>query len=167
MQRNIERVIKYLKQQIASLEKQMDELVEASEAFRAKNEILQSINAIGPQISRTLLAYLPELGTRSRQSITGLVGLAPYNQDSGKESQERHISGGRSKVRIGLYQAAVAALRHNQEMKTFYARLRAHGKKVKVCLIAVARKILVLANALVRDMKAYDARANSVCPKNA
>jgi transposase len=161
--RTIDALIKYLKKQIADLEKRMDALIEASEAFRAKDEILQSITGIGPQVSRTLLAHLPELGTRSRQSITGLVGLAPYNNDSGQQNHDRHIRGGRSKVRIGLYQAAISAVRHNNVLKDFYTKLRSHGKKTKVALIAVARKILVLANALIRDMVPYQAQANSVC----
>ena len=90
----------------------MDRIVEDSDAFQAQDEILQSITGIGPQVSRTLLAHLPELGQRSRQSITALVGLAPFNDDSGNHTGPRHIRGGRGKVRIGLYQAAVAAIRH-------------------------------------------------------
>lgn len=75
----------------------------------------------------------------------------------------RHIRGGRSKVRVGLYQAAIAAIRHCPRMKAFYAALKARGKASRVAIIAVARKILVLANALIRDMKPYKALANSVC----
>jgi transposase len=114
-------------------------------------------------VSRTLLAFLPELGQRTRQSIAALVGLAPFNDDSGQQRGVRHIRGGRSKVRLSLYQAAVAAIRHCPRMKAFYAALKARGKASKVALIAVARKILVLANALIRDMTSYKAAANSVC----
>jgi transposase len=160
---NIESHIAYLEKQIAKLEDRMDGIVESAEAFRAKDEILQSIVGIGPQVSRTLLAHLPELGLRTRQSIAALVGLAPYNDDSGKTKGVRHIRGGRGKVRIGLYQAAVAAVRHCPEMKSFYATLKARGKASKVALVAVARKILVLANALIRTMTPYHAPANSVC----
>jgi transposase len=164
--RNIDAHIRYLEKQIKELEDRMDHFVENSEAFRAKDEILQSIPGIGPQVSRTLLAYLPELGLATRQQISALVGLAPFNDDSGTQSHTRHIRGGRGKVRLGLYQAAVTAIRHCPPMKDFYARLKQRGKASKVALIAVARKILVLANALVRSMKPYDP-ANSVCPKNA
>ena len=157
--------IRYLEKQIGELEDRMDRFVEKSDAFRAKDEILQSIPGVGPQVSRTLLAHLPELGTGSRQNLAALVGLAPYNDDSGRESRARHIRGGRGKVRIGLYQAAVVAIRYCAEMKAFYAQLKARGKESKVALIAVARKLLVLANALVRTMKPYECRANSVCPK--
>jgi transposase len=165
--KNIDKHIAFLEKQIEELEGRMDHLVAASETFQAKDEILQSIVGIGPQVSRTLLVHLPELGTGSRQSIAALVGLAPFADDSGTCSRIRHIRGGRGKVRIALYQAAVAAIRYCPSMKAFYAGLKARGKATKVALIAVARKILVLANALLRDGKPYQAPTNSVCPKNA
>jgi transposase len=89
----------------------MDGIVESSETFKAKDEILQSIVGIGPQVSRTLLVHVPELGQCSRQMISALVGLAPYPDDSGTCSRIRHIRGGRAKARLGLYQTAVAAVR--------------------------------------------------------
>jgi transposase len=159
---NIDKHIDYLKTQIRTLEERMNHIVDTAEAFKVPNDILQSITGIGPQVSRTLIAYLPELGHRSRQSITALVGLAPFNDDSGHHIGVRHIRGGRSKVRVGLYQAAVSAVRYCPEMKAFYHRLKARGKASKVALVAVARKILVLANALLRDGRKYE-RANSVC----
>jgi transposase len=164
--KSIEAHIAYLDKQIKALEDRLDRFVEASDTFRVKDEILQSLPGVGPQVSRTLLAFLPELGQQSRQKIAALVGLAPYNDDSGRESHTRHIRGGRGKVRIGLYQAAVVAVRSYPEMKEFYIRLKARGKITKVALIAVARKILVLANAVIRSMTPYEPRANSVCPKN-
>ena len=122
-----------------------------SEAFRAKDEVLQSIVGIGPQVSRTLRAHLPELGRGSRQSIAALVGLAPFADDSGTCIRTRHIRGGRGKVRIALYQAAVAAIRYCPVMKAFYAALKARGKATEVALTAVAGKLLVQADALLRD----------------
>jgi transposase len=163
--RNIERCIRFLQKQIEDLEDRMDRLVAESETFKARDEILQSIVGIGPQVSRTLLTHLPELGQGSRQSIAALVGLAPFADDSGTQSRIRHIRGGRAKVRIALYQAAVAAIRYCPTSKAFYAALKARGKPTKVALIAVARKLLVLANALLRDGVPYQARTNSVCPK--
>jgi transposase len=165
--RNIDKVITFLEKQIEDLEDRMDRIVAESESFKAKDDILQSIVGIGPQVSRTLLVHLPELGDGSRQSIAALVGLAPFADDSGTSNRIRHIRGGRGKVRIALYQAAVAAVRYCPTMKAFYAALKARGKASKVALIAVARKILVLANALLRTMTPYDNRPNSVCPKNA
>jgi transposase len=165
--KNIDKHIAFLERQIEDLEDRMDKLVSQSETFQAKDAILQSIVGIGPQVSRTLLVHLPELGQGSRQSITALVGLAPFADDSGSCSGIRHIRGGRAKVRIALYQAAVAAIRYCPTMKGFYASLKARGKATKVALIAVARKLLVLANALLRDGTPYQPRTNSVCPKNA
>lgn len=153
--KSIDKHIDYLEGQIRDLERRMDQLIEDSAAFRARDEILQTITGIGPQVSRTLLAYLPELGQYNRQKITALVGLAPFNDDSGTQAGPRHIRGGRSKVRVGLDQAAVAAIRHCPRMKAFYAGLKARGKASRVALIAVARKLLVLANALVRDSRPY------------
>jgi transposase len=164
--KDIDAHIHYLENRIKTLEQRMDHFVENSEAFRAKDDILQSIPGVGPQVSRALLAYLPELGQGTRQQITALVGLAPFNHDSGTQSHTRHIRGGRGKVRLGLYQAAVVAIRYCPEMKDFYARLKQRGKASKVALIAVARKLLVLAHALVRSMKPYGT-ANSVCLKTA
>ncbi len=165
--KNIDKHIAFLKRQIDDLEERMDSIVSASETFKAKDEILQSIVGIGPQVSRTLLVHLPELGKGNRQTIAALVGLAPFAEDSGTSSRIRHIRGGRAKVRIALYQAAVAAIRYCPTMKSFYAALKARGKASKVALIAVARKLLVLANALLRDGTPYKPRTNSVCPKNA
>ena len=167
VQKNIDQHIAYLQRQIEDLEERMDRLVADCEAFKAKDEILQSIVGIGPQVSRTLLVHLPELGQASRGSIAALVGLAPFADDSGMCSRLRHIRGGRAKVRIALYQAAVAAVRYCPVMKAFYGSLKARGKASKVALIAVARKLLILANALLRSGVAYQARTNSVCPQNA
>jgi transposase len=160
---SIDKHIDYLERQIHDLEGRMDRIIESSAAFRARDELLQTITGIGPQVSRTLLAYLPELGQYNRQTIAALVGLAPFNDDSGTHTGQRHIRGGRSKVRLGLYQAAIAAIRHCPQMKAFYAALKARGKASRVAIIAVARKLLVLANALIRDMVPYREAANSVC----
>lgn len=158
--KNIDKHIAFLERQIEELEDRMDKIVEKSETFQAKDELLQSIVGIGPQVSRTLLVHLPELGQGTRQSMAALVGLAPFADDSGTSSRIRHIRGGRSKVRIALYQAAVAAIRYCPTMRAFYAALKARGKATKVALIAVARKILVVANALLRDEVPYQARTN-------
>ena len=161
--KSIDKHIDHLEGHIRDLEKRLDRIIESSATFQARDQILQTITGIGPQVSRTLIAHLPELGQYNRQTIAALVGLAPFNDDSGTHSGQRHIRGGRSKVRVGLYQAAIAAIRHCPHMKAFYAALKARGKASRVAIIAVARKILVLANALIRDMVPYKAPANSVC----
>lgn len=163
--KNIGKHIAYLEGQIEDLEGRMDGIVAESETFKAKDEILRSIVGIGPQVSRALLVHLPELGQGTRQSIAALAGLAPFADDSGAHRGIRHIRGGRGKVRIALYQAAVAAIRYCPAMKAFYTSLKDRGKASKVALIAVARKLLVLANALLRDGVTYQARTNSVSPK--
>lgn len=165
VRKNIDQVIAFLERQIEHLEDRLDRIVADSDTFRAKDERLQSIVGIGPHVSRTLLVHLPELGQGSRQSIAALVGLAPFADDSGTVRGSRHIRGGRGKVRIALYQAAVAAVRYCPVMKAFYASLKARGKASKLALIAVARKLLVLANALLRDGTFYQPRTNPVCPK--
>jgi transposase len=159
---SIDKHIKYLEKQIHDLEQRMDRLIENSATFQARNEILQTITGIGPQVSRTLLVHLPELGQYTRQKITALVGLAPFNDDSGDHVGQRRIRGGRHKVRLGMYQAAVAAIRHCPRMKAFYAALKARGKASRVAIIAIARKLLVLANAMIRDMTPYREASNSV-----
>src|SRR6202044_3775015 len=125
--KSIAKHIGYLEGQIKDLDQRMDRLIESSTACKARNEILQTITGIGPQVSRTLIAHLPELGRYNRQTIAALVGLAPYNDDSGDHKGQRHIRGGRAKVRVGLYQAAIAAIRHCVHMKAFYASLKARG----------------------------------------
>jgi transposase len=161
--KSIDKHIAYLEGQIHDLEQRMDRLIANTAAFQARDALLQSITGIGPQVARTLLAYLPELGQYNRQTIAALVGLAPFNDDSGEHQGQRRIRGGRSKVRVGLYQAAIAALRHCPHARAFYARLKARGKASRVAIVALARKLLVLANALLRDMRPYREPANSVC----
>jgi transposase len=160
---SIDKHIDYLEKQIRDLEQRMDRLIENSATFQARNEILQTITGIGPQVSRTLLIHLPELGQYTRQKITALAGLAPFNDDSGDHVGQRHIRGGRNKVHVGMYQAAIAAIRHCPRMKAVYAALKARGKASRVAIIAIARKILVLANAMIRNMTPYKEPANSVC----
>lgn len=160
--KSIDKVTAFLAKQIKALELLMDQVIEASAAFRASNEILQTITGIGPQVARTLIAHLPELGQYDRQQIAALVGLAPFNDDSGNYSGQRHIYGGRSKVRLGLYQAAIAAIRHCPDVKARYVALKARGKASRVAVVAIARKLLVLANAMIRDMKKFEPRSNSV-----
>lgn len=169
LQRAIRRTLNHLEREIAKLEGQMDRLVQSCETFRARDAILRSIPGVGPQVSRTLLVYLPELGQRTRQEIASLVGLAPMSCDSGQRRGSRHIRGGRKPVRRALYQAAVVAVRCCPRMRELYARLKGRGKASKVALVAVARKLLVLANALIRTGVPYEPaqqHATPGCGKN-
>jgi len=106
---------------------------------------------IGPITARTLIAELPELGLLTRRKIAALVGVAPINRDSGTMRGKRHVAGGRATVRAALYMAALTATRCNPPIKALYARLRAAGKPPKVALIAAARKLLTIINAMLRE----------------
>lgn len=151
VRRNVEAHLDWLDKQIAEIEKQIEDRIRKSDAWREKEELLRSIPGIGPVVSRSLLAKLPELGKLDRHQIAALVGLAPMADDSGKRRGTRWIKGGRSSVRCMLYMAALTASRCNPVLKAFADRLRAVGKKKKVVIIAVARKLLTYANAMLRD----------------
>ena len=130
-------------------------LLAQSAALAQSARRLRSIIGIGPVAATTLLALVPELGSLSPKKIAALAGLAPFNADSGQFRGQRRIKGGRKRVRDALYMAAIAAARYNPRLKPLYKRLRAAGKPAKVALIAVARKLLVTANAIMRDQTEF------------
>ena len=147
-----------IKAHIAWLDKAIDEVntdltarLRTSPAWREKDELLRSMKGVGPITSGTLMASLPELGTLDRRSIAALVGLAPYNRDSGSFRGRRSIWGGRAQVRHILYMAVIAAIRHNPVIKVFYNRLIARGKPHKVAMVACMRKMLTILNAMARS----------------
>lgn len=155
VRRDIEAHLKWLDDHLDRTDKELAAAVEASPVWRADDELLQSIKGVGPVVSRTLLAEIPELGTLSRQQVAALAGVAPMNRDSGRRSGKRFIAGGRARVRTALFQAALSARRFNPVLKAFADRLTAQKKAAKVVLIAVARKLLVIANAILRDRKPW------------
>ena len=134
----------------------MAEAVRSSPVWREKDELLRGIPGVGQTLALTLLAVLPELGTLTRQQVASLVGLAPRNRDSGTLRGRRCIGGGRSRVRSVLYMAAMSVLRGRSPLRDFADRLKAAGKVGKVVLIAVARKLLTVANAILRSKKSFD-----------
>lgn len=148
---SLQRSIKWLEKELASLDEDLDDAIKNSAVWREKDDLLQSVKGVGPIVSRTLLGYLPELGTLNRKQIAALAGLAPYNNDSGKRSGKRSIWGGRGEVRAVLYMAAVTAARCNDVLGAFYRRLVTAGKPKKVALTAVMRKLLIRLNAMMRD----------------
>ena len=163
VRRSIEAHLAWLDEQIGAAEGELDAAIEQSELWKAKDELLQSIPGVGPGVARVLLLELPELGGLSRQQIGALAGLAPVNRDSGRFSGKRFIAGGRAAVRCAVYMATHAARKWNPALRAFADRLEAAGKPAKVVLIAVARKLLVIANAILRDRKPWrDLTANSV-----
>jgi len=149
--KSIARLIKALEKELASLDADIDDAVKGSPAWRAKEELLTSVPSVGPVIARTLVAELPELGQLGHKQITALVGLAPFTRQSGKWRGKSFIGGGRTAVRAALFMGAMVAKKHNPVLKAFFDRLVAAGKPKMVALIAVARKLLTILNAIVRD----------------
>ncbi len=131
------------------------EQIEASPVWRATDDLLQSVPGIGPIVSTTLLGKLPELGTLTHKQIAALAGVAPLARDSGTLRGKRMVWGGRAPVRTALYMAALCGRRWNPQLRGFYERLIARGKPPKVALIACARKLLTVTNAMVRDSQPW------------
>ena len=154
--RDVESHLRWLDGHIRELDEELDEKIRATPAWREKDDLLRGVPGIGPVLSRTLLAALPELGTVSNRRVSALVGLAPLPDDSGQYKGPRRTQGGRREVRDVLYMAALAARRYNPTLKAFAERLAAAGKRPKVILVAVAHKLLVIANAIVRTGKPWD-----------
>jgi len=155
LRKSIARLVKALEKELASLDADIDDTVKGSPAWRAKEELLTSVPGIGPVISRTLVAELPELGQLSHKQIAALVGLAPFTRQSGKWRGKSFIGGGRTAVRAALFMGAMVAKKHNTVLKAFFDRLVAAGKPKMVALIAVARKLLTILNAIVRDSQPW------------
>ena len=143
--------IAYLERELRVVDADLGELVRRSPVWRERDDLLQSAPGVGPVLSRTMLAALPELGTLDRKAIAALVGVAPMNRDSGTLRGKRMISGGRASVRTALYMGTLVATRHNPVIRAFYQRLVAAGKPKKVALTACMRKLLIILNAMVRQ----------------
>jgi transposase len=147
----------WLSQQIAELDQELDRTLRASPVWREKEGLLRTIPGIGPVVARTLLGELPELGALNRWEVAALAGVAPLNQDSGRHQGKRRTWGGRAPVRAALYMAAVTATRCNPTIRALYTRLRVAGKPAKVALVACMRKLLTIANAILRDATPWSA----------
>lgn len=153
--KSITRLLAALQKELSDLESGIAEAIKASPAWKAKEDLLASIPGIGPATARTLIAELPELGTLDRRQIAALVGLAPWTRQSGKWRGKSVIGGGRAPVRSALYMAALVASRFNPVLKPVYQRLIDAGKAKKVALIAVARKLLIACNAILRTQQTW------------
>lgn len=151
LQRSIARLLKALERELAELDQDIDTAVRGSPAWRETEDLLASVPGVGPIIARTLLAEMPELGHLDRREIAALAGLAPWTRQSGQWKGKSFISGGRASVRTALFTGAMVAARHNPVLKAFHDRLRAAGKPKMVALIAVARKLLTILNAIARS----------------
>jgi transposase len=153
---SLKRHMAFLDAEITALEAEIEALIEQP-AFAEKHAILKSCKGVGPVTRTTLLALLPELGSVSSKAIASLAGLAPFNCDSGKFKGQRHIHGGRARVRRALYMAAVNAIRCIPRLRATYLEIAKRSGIKKVGVVAVARKLLVILNAMVRDGKAFAA----------
>ncbi len=155
LRKSIARLVKALEKELNELDGEIDDAVRGSPIWREKEDLLASVPGVGTQTARTLMAELPELGTLDRKCIASLAGLAPYTRQSGRWRGKSMIGGGRKTVRSALFVAAMVAARHNPPLKTVYDRLLAAGKPKMVALIAVARKLLTILNAILRDKKPW------------
>lgn len=142
--------IRFLEAQLGRLDKDLDQSIRQSPIWCERKDLLKSVPGIGPIVSLTLLAELPELGQLNRKQIAALVGVAPFNRDSGKLKGRRAIWGGRATVRAMLYMAALVASRRNPVIRDFYKRLRNRGKAPKLALVACMRKLLAVVNSMIK-----------------
>ncbi len=143
--------IAWLTKRLKDVDGDLQSAIAASDFWRIKDDIIRSLPGAGKVLSTTLLASLPELGILNRRQIAALVGVAPFNCDSGTMRGSRHVWGGRASVRSVLYMATIAAIRCNPDIRAFHARLRAAGKKPKVAITACMRKLLTILNSMVRS----------------
>ncbi len=155
LKKSINRLLKALKKELASVDADIDDAVRGSPAWRDKEDLLASVPGVGPTIARTLIAELPELGQLGRKQIAALTGLAPFTRQSGQWRGNSFIGGGRAPVRAVLFMGAMVAKQHNPVLKAFFDRLVAAGKPKMVALIAVARKLLTILNAILRDNRPW------------
>ncbi len=153
--KSIARLLRALEKELAVLDRDIDDAVRGSPVWREKEDLLKSVPGIGDVTARTMLAELPELGRLDRRRIAALAGLAPWTRQSGQWRGRSFIGGGRPTVRSSLFIAAMVAARHNPTLKLFHQRLITAGKPKKVAIIAVARKLLTILNAIIRDNKPW------------
>ena len=150
VRKSINAHVGYLEQALERINQELDRAIEQSPIWKENEDLLRSAKGIGPVTSRTLLAELPELGTLDRKQIAALVGVAPFNRDSGSLKGRRSIWGGRAPVRGALYMATLVATRRNPVIRDFYNRLIAKGKLFKVALVACMRKLLTIHNSMIK-----------------
>ncbi len=155
LRRRLDEHLAWLAKAIAEIDQDLDGAVRDSSLWRVEEDLLQSVPGVGPVLSRTLLAELPELGRLNRRQIAALVGVAPFNRDSGTLRGRRNVWGGRAQVRASLYMATLAATRANPPIAATYQRLLDAGKPAKVALTACMRKLLTILNAIRRDQQPW------------
>jgi len=155
LRRSVQAHIKWLRKQLADIDADISQAIQDSPVWREKDQLLKTVPGIGDKTSAVVIAGLAELGSLNREQIAALVGVAPFNRDSGSFRGKRICWGGRADVRASLYMAALTATRCNPVIRDFYQRLKAAGKPSKVALTACMRKLLVILNAMVRDQQPW------------
>jgi transposase len=163
-QNDIDVTIRFLQGRLKQVDERLKMLIDKDPEWNRRAEILNSVPGVGPVLISSLIAELPELGTINRKQIASLVGVAPFNNDSGKSRGRRHIWGGRAHLRALLYMAVIAGLRFNPTIRVFYQHLRQAGKPAKVALVACMRKLLTQLNAMAKASQTWEAHLPSVCP---
>jgi transposase len=155
LKKRIDRHRRHLQDELTEIEAELDDAIRGTPIWRDKDDLLQSVPGVGDALARTLIAELPELGQLDRKKIAALVGVAPFNRDSGTLRGKRTVWGGRATIRATLYMAALVASRCNPAIAAFYKRLLAAGKPKKLALTACMRKLLTILNAMIRDQKPW------------
>jgi transposase len=155
LKKSAARLIKALEKELNVLDQGIEDSVRGSPVWREKEDLLKSVPCIGDVIARGLIAEMPELGTLDRRQIASLAGLAPWTRQSGQWRGRSFTGGGRASVRTALFMAALVGTRHNPVLKAFYERLLANGKPKLLAITAVARKLLTILNAIIRDKKPW------------
>ena len=153
--KSLKRLIAALAKELKTIEDDIDGLIRSSPLWREKEDLLKTFPGVGETLARVFLADLPELGQLNRRKIASLVGVAPFTQQSGQWKGKSMIAGGRAAVRSAVFMAAMSAIRCNDVLRAFYQHLLALGKPKMVALIAVARKLLTILNAMLRDQKPW------------
>jgi len=153
IQDSVNKIMDALQSELDELNHQIDHFIDQHPDFKCKDKILRSVPGVGEVTSAILISDLPELGTLDRKKIAALVGVAPFNNDSGRFRGKRRIKGGRPSVRTVLYMAALTATRHNPVIRSFYLHLLGQGKHKKVAIVACMRKLLLYLNSLIRDSR--------------
>ncbi len=158
VRRSLEHHIRWLEQRVRDLDDDLTTRIRQTPVWRHHEDLLRSVPGVGPILTRTLLAHVPELGTLSPRALAALIGVAPFNRDSGRWRGRRTIWGGRAHVRAVLYMGALVAARHNPVIAAFYQRLLAAGKPKKLALTACMHKLLTILNALLRTQQPWQPR---------
>lgn len=155
LKQSVARLIKALQKELHAMDKEIDDSVRNTPAWREKEDLLKSVPGVGPTIARTLIAEMPELGSCDRRQAASLAGLAPFTRESGQWRGKSFIGAGRSAIRAALFMGALVGVQHNPLLRAFYERLLAAGKPKMLALVATARKLLTILNAILRDQKPW------------